>query len=219
MSVTLRAVLLDMDGLLLDTEKVSKWAWQHAAKEHGFTLNDEHYFSLIGRNSAHLEVLIADIFGESFPYEVVRARRYQLIDAKFDLEGVPVKPGSLEVLSWAKSKGIPVAVCTSTRKLRALKLLSEAALLHLVSVVVGGDEVANGKPAPDIYLQGASILNVLPSECAAFEDSEVGLASAIAAKTITFFIPDLKDGGINCKANYVLPNLTEALPHLNKLFS
>jgi len=105
---------------------------------------------------------------------------------------VPVKDGLLALLDFLDGAGIPKAVATSTERTRALRLLELAGVLNRFDAVVCGDEVARGKPCPDIFLTAAARLGCDPSTCMVLEDSESGLRAAHQAGMLPVLIPDLK---------------------------
>jgi HAD superfamily hydrolase (TIGR01509 family) len=106
-------------------------------------------------------------------------------------EGVPVKEGVAELLAWCAEQGRPCAVATSTRTAKAEYKLASTNLRSYFRVVIGGDQVERGKPAPDIYLRAAAALGVVATVCGVFEDSEPGVRAAHAAGAQVVWVPDL----------------------------
>ncbi|MBV8470365.1 MAG: HAD family hydrolase, partial [Burkholderiaceae bacterium] len=112
-------------------------------------------------------------------------------DAIVAREGLVVKPGLRELLDWLDAHAIPRAVATSTRRSRALAKLERAGLWPRIQALVGGDEIARGKPAPDIFLRAAELLGVSTPSCIVLEDSEPGITAALAAGMTPIMVPDL----------------------------
>jgi beta-phosphoglucomutase-like phosphatase (HAD superfamily) len=184
------AVIFDMDGLMLDTEPLYKVAWQAAAAELGHPIDDVSYARLVGRPTEDCERELVGQFGPDFPLNKFRVRWPALWQAEVAIHGIPQKPGLLEFLAFLGGQGLPVAVATSSEADYAAFSLRHAGLEGRFSAVVTGDEVARGKPAPDIYLEAARRLRVSPDACVALEDSEAGIVAANRAGMRALLIPD-----------------------------
>jgi HAD superfamily hydrolase (TIGR01509 family) len=188
--VKVSAVIFDMDGLMLDTERIALSVWRQAAADLGFTLDEELAERMVGRNSATNRIMLQMHFGDQFSYEelsVIADTRYR---ETLDRDGVPRKDGLLELLDVLESRRIPRAVATSTARDLACHKLEQAGVAHYFDVIVGGNEVTHGKPAPDIFLRAAERLGKPPAECVALEDSGPGIQAASSAGMVTILIPD-----------------------------
>ncbi len=181
-----------MDGLMIDTESIYKRAWQNAAAECGYILDDDFYWTLIGQPNPACETAVLERFGLKFPLPEFRVRWSELWQADVENSGIPTKPGLAELLSFLDERQVPTAVATSSDQEYATLSLRMAGLEGRFSQIVTGDQVANGKPAPDIYLESARRLGVSPQDCVAIEDSDAGVLAASAAGMITLMVPDLK---------------------------
>ncbi len=184
------AVIFDMDGLMLDTEPLYKNAWQRASADLGFELDDASYTKLVGRPTGDCEAALQAQFGAEFPLDRFRARWPELWQVQVAEAGIAVKPGLLELLAFLEQCGLPVAVATSSEAEYAEFSLRSAGLGGRFAVVVTGDQIARGKPAPDIYVEAAERLRVKPNRCVALEDSEAGILAASGAGMIALLIPD-----------------------------
>lgn len=184
------AIVFDMDGLMLDTEPLYKSAWQIAAIELGFTLDDPFYATLVGRPTSDCERDLVTQCGVSFPLNRFRLRWQELWRAEVAANGIRLKPGLMEFLAYLDANRIPVAVATSSEKDYAAFSLRHAGLEGRFGVIVSGDEVAHGKPEPHIYAEAARRLRVSPVSCVAFEDSEAGILAASRAGMRAILIPD-----------------------------
>ena len=185
------AVIFDMDGLLLDTERIALVAF-HATCEH-FGLGDETkvFMRCIGTNTA----LGEQVLKEGLQGKVDHLEFAHVWDAKYiqrtSNTPIPLKDGAAELLEHLAAVGVPAAVATSTVSTRAIQKLQDAGILASFKAVVGGDQVKNSKPHPDIYIKAAEVLGVKPGGCLALEDSENGVRSAVSAGMTVIQIPDM----------------------------
>ena len=186
-----RAVLSDMDGLLLDTERVSLECWTKASEETGISFPKEVFIGMIGRSPESSYEHALEQLGPEFPYWELRARKTELVQGYVETKGLPLKAGAFELISSLKKADIPVAVATSTHYELAKSHLTHAGILPLLKGLVGSDLVENGKPAPDLYLAGAKLLGVKPEECVVLEDSPAGCEAGLAAGCAVLAVPDL----------------------------
>jgi beta-phosphoglucomutase len=187
------AVVFDMDGLMLDTEPLYKVAWQAAAAELGYPLDDASYATLVGRTTEDCERELRATFGTAFPLDRFRVLWPRLWQAEVARNGIQHKPGLLEFLAFSEAHGLRMAVATSSEVDYAAFSLRHAGLEGRFEVIVAGDQVARGKPAPDIYLEAARRLQVAPAACVALEDSEAGILAASRAGMCALLIPDWVD--------------------------
>jgi len=184
------AFVFDMDGLLFDTERLSRQALYAAAGELNIPLAEDAFLELIGRRMGDITSRLAVRIGnEALAANLIECseKHYQALLA----QGVPVKDGVVELLTWCADRGRPCAVATSTRTTKAEYKLASANLRSHFCAVIGGDQVEQGKPAPDIYLRAAEALGVTATQCGVFEDSEPGLRAAHAAGAQVVWVPDL----------------------------
>lgn len=196
---------------MIDTERMAQRAWQRAGAEFGFTLPDELYLQAVGRTAKATEALFRAGLGADFPFEVVYARKQHYLYTAIEEEGIPTKTGLSELLDLVERQGIAKAVATSTARVLALKKLTAAKLLHRFDTMVCGDEVTQGKPAPDIFLAAAAKLGVAPTHCLVLEDSSAGIQAAHAAGMRAVWVPDLIQPSpqITPLAHYVAHDLHE----------
>lgn len=193
------AILLDMDGLLLDTEKVAKHAFFHSCKKINFSCSDEEYAQLTGHGSVLRDKLLTSILPKDANITHFNQTWWEHFQEILNDE-VPAKEGALEFLDYVNSRKIKIAVATSSYTQSAETLLTRAKLRSFIGFIVGGDQVRNAKPAPDIYLKAASCVNVSADSCIAFEDSDVGVMAAHAAGIPVIQIPDIKIPSEKCVA-------------------
>jgi beta-phosphoglucomutase-like phosphatase (HAD superfamily) len=188
----IRAVAFDMDGLMLDSEPLYRASWQQVGGQLGFHISDEFYASLLGLTQEDCERALCREFGPGFPAEEFRRRALEVWERVVEASGIPIKRGLVELLDLLDARAVPFAVATSTSHDRARSSLAAAGVSHRVPLLVGGDQVRRGKPAPDLYLAAAAAVGVAPEACLALEDAEAGLEAARAAGMRVVLVPDLK---------------------------
>jgi beta-phosphoglucomutase-like phosphatase (HAD superfamily) len=185
------AVILDLDGLMLDTEVLARAAWQQAAAELGFELTDERYLQLIGRRDDDAEGQLLRWFGSGFPLERFRASARAAWNSLAE-PGIGIKPGLFELLDWIEQRQLPMAVATSSYASSVNRKLGRSGIASRIQCIVSGDQVSAAKPAPDIFIEAARRLGVEQAHCVVLEDSDAGIAAADAAGMRAVMIPDLK---------------------------
>lgn len=204
--MTPRAVLLDMDGTLLDSERVYLATWRAAREAAGLAPDDGLYRRLVGLPGPAAAARVRAAEGGAAAAAIEREWDAR-IAAAFD-DPVPCKAGAVALLEACRAHGIARVVATSTRTPSARRRLEKAGLLALVDAVVGGDAVERGKPAPDIFLEAARRAGAPPGACAAFEDSETGVAAALAAGLAAVVqVPDLSPPARTDDGRIVAPDL------------
>lgn len=207
------AVIFDMDGLMLDTEIIYHHAWQRAAADLGYRLDDNVLHGLIGIRTEECEEVIRTRLGDGFPLHAFRLGWNQHWRAIAETGGIPLKLGLLELLDLLEARQIPKAVATSSTQAEAEYSLTITRLRARFPVVVSGDQVVHGKPAPDIFLAAATALYVDPARCTAFEDSSAGAIAASTAGMRTYIVPDLVQPSAEARARAadVFSSLHQAL--------
>lgn len=187
----LKGAIFDMDGLLIDTEKLYLRYWKQSAADFGYDMRDEHVYAIRSLARKYSIPKLKGFFGEDFPTEEVRAHRTELINAHIAEHGIDLKKGLFELLDYLRDKGVRLAVATATPRERTLKYLEKIGTADRFDAVVCGDMVTSGKPDPEIYLTAARELGLPPENCTAFEDSPNGLKAARAAGCQVIMIPDM----------------------------
>ncbi|MGB7537195.1 MAG: HAD family phosphatase [Anaerolineales bacterium] len=212
----IRAVILDMDGLMLDTEPMSQAGWIQTFHERGLSFREDQFQALIGLNVIDARRMITGWYGADFPFDEVYARKIVAVDEIIARDGIPLKPGLVEFLTAVDSLGLRKAVATSTSRKRAMYKLNLSGVPGTIETLAGGDEAAHGKPAPDLFLLAAQRLGIPPAECLAFEDSDPGVLAARAAGMRVVIIPDRKHPSAEAAAAAwrIIPDLIHAARNL-----
>lgn len=206
----IEAVIFDMDGLMIDTEPIYKRALQKAAGEFGYHLSDDFVFTLIGLPNPACRLAIASHLGPEFPLDQYWKRWPELWRAEAEEHGIPKKTGLDELLACLQEKGTPMAIATSSSRPQTEFSLRVSGVTYPFDHIVTGDQVENGKPAPDIYLEASRRLDVRPERCLVLEDSENGVMAGHSAGMVTIMVPDLKQPSeeVRAAAYGVMESLT-----------
>ena len=186
-----KAVIFDMDGLILDTEKLLVKYWCQAANEAGFPMQREHALNIRSLHRRFAIPYLQGLFGEDFDYVKIRNRRMELMTEALAENGLELKDGVRELLAFLKEQGIPAAIATATDLERTKDYLGRVGIFEQFDRIVCATMVEYGKPKPDIYLYAAQQLGLQPCECMALEDSPNGVRSAASAGCVTVMVPDL----------------------------
>lgn len=187
----INAVIFDMDGVLIDTEKHYYAAWREAARMAGFEFQREHALMLRSCDAQLASKMMKDIFGESFDYFAIRDVRRRLVAERIEKYGLEKKPGIDEILAFLHDKGIKTAVATATPIELTLQHLEKIGVKDRFDRIVSAKQVEHGKPAPDVYLYACEQIGEKPENCIAVEDSPNGIRSAYAAGCRPVMVPDL----------------------------
>ncbi len=183
------AVIFDMDGLMIDSERVSIACWSQAARELQLPFEDGFWLQMVGLGDRDCGQLLLQRI-DADQVAALLARCHDLYEARTQA-GLPLRPGIVELLQLLDEHGIARAVATTTRQPRASRKLAAAGLLRFFEVVVTSGDVAHPKPAPDIYLLAAQRLGKHPTRCLALEDSPAGIRAAVGAGMTAIQVPDL----------------------------
>lgn len=187
----MKAFILDMDGLMFDTERVFIGAWDYAGEKMGLGKAGFMLYRTLGMNTPACEQAWRDEFGAGVDVAAMWAYSKEYMDNYYSKYAVTVKKGLYDLLTYLKRKGYKLAVASSTKREKVEKHLNDTYVRQYFDAVIAGDMVENSKPAPDIYLKAAAALGVKPEECYALEDSRNGLLSAHAAGCKAIMVPDL----------------------------
>lgn len=186
-------IIFDMDGTLIDTEKYYRIFWPMALKEFGYEMTDEQALSMRSLGRPFAPARLREMFGPQLDYAAVRERRKILMEERLDREGIELKPGAMELLTWLKEHHIRAAIATATDLQRTEKYLGMLGIREYFDQVISATMVKEGKPSPDIYLYACEQLCRKPEDCIAVEDSPNGVLSAVRAGCQVVMVPDQTD--------------------------
>ncbi len=192
MNVTaIRTVLFDMDGLLLDSERLSMRALIQAAAELGAVLTEAFCRSTIGSPMDRCAAAVREQEGADFPTGRLIALHTEILDRMVVAGALEMRPGVNALLDTLDDLKLPRAVVTSSNRHRATTHLEHVGVLHRFDLLVTRDDVSRGKPDPEPFLRGAAAFGLPPAACLALEDSHNGVRSAHAAGVPVIMVPDM----------------------------
>lgn len=202
------AVILDMDGLILDTEKTYFQAWRQAANNMGFTLTDTFCQTLTGQPYQKVEQMISKELGTTFQIEKFRSLSSKYWYDHVHANGIEVKHGFNSLMEVFRRFNIPYCLATNSYFDNAVECLQLAGIMDEFAEIVARDQVLNAKPAPDNFLQAAIRLNIAIEKCMVVEDSKVGLQAGKSSGAFVVFIPS---GGVDQHSSgaLILENLAQ----------
>ncbi len=186
-----KAVIFDMDGLLVDSERVTFETLGELSKENGYIMTKEIYVQLLGITNEKAGVLLKEIYGEGFDYQNYFGRLHDEMVKRYDKEGVPVKAGAFELLEQLKKDGKKCIVASSSNAEWVRTTLTLAGLIDKFNDMICGDEVRNAKPDPEIFISACEKMGVDKNEAVVLEDSYNGVLAANNAGIKVLCVPDM----------------------------
>lgn len=215
----IKAVIFDMDGLMINSERVTYDGYVIECGKLGLTMEEEFYKTFLGCPLPDVFQRFYEHYSPSFPMETVLKNVHQYMNDLFEKEGVPVKEGLRDLLNYLKDHDYKTVVATSSTRNRVDKILEQTGLTAYFDASICGDEVEHGKPNPDIFLKACQKVGVLPSEALVLEDSEMGIQAASAAGIPVFCVPDMKypEEQYAALATRIVGSLTDVLQYFQSL--
>ena len=214
----LKAVIFDMDGLMIDSERVTFECYQEVLKDMNLTMDEEFYKTLLGKPTKGIHQRFYDVYENNFPIEDVMKKVHAMMAERFEKEGVPVKNGLVSLLQYLKENSYKTIVATSSNRNRVDKILKQAGITEYFDDSICGDEVTKGKPDPEIFLKACQKLGVSTDEAIVLEDSEAGIQAGSTAGIRVICVPDMKypEKQYEEKAYRILSDLNEVKEFLKK---
>ena len=188
----MQAVIFDMDGTLVDTERVSQAAWRAAARDFGIAIPEDILHAFVGCSIPNAMKMIDAEFSDPDFTARLFDRRHEIFDATWEDE-LELKPGAAEAVAAARATGAAVALATSSVRDRAITSMERLGLMELFDDAVFDEDIEHHKPAPDVYLVAADHLGVEPTRCVTVEDSFNGVRAGAAAGMRTIMVPDYNE--------------------------
>ena len=210
------AMIFDMDGTLLDTERIYQKYWRIAAEELGYKLTDEQFLSLRSLGHQFSPGRFKEMTGDEEAFVKIRTRRKEIMEPYMKSIEIPLKPYVKEALEKLRKAGIKLAIATATNEELTAEYLGRAGLREYFDEIICAVMVKTGKPAPDIYLYACERLGIEPGDAFAVEDAPNGVISASTAGCRTIMIPDLTepDEELRKRLEYRADNLMDAAEYI-----
>jgi beta-phosphoglucomutase len=186
------AVIFDMDGLVLDTETTYFVAWQQAAKAMGYALSEPFCLSLSGLHYKDVELKLIASCGDDFNLRAFNQLSDIYWHEHVNTHGINIKHGFTELLEFIVQQQIPYCLATNSRAVNAYECLEIAGIKDVFSIIITRDDVQHGKPAPDIFLKAAKLLQAPIRRCLVLEDSHAGVVAASRAGAFSVFVPSIE---------------------------
>jgi HAD superfamily hydrolase (TIGR01509 family) len=185
-----RAVVFDMDGLLINSEVVIRDALTATARDMGAELPNDVFTRMVGLTYAASDAVAQAHFGPDFPLGDFNAEVWRRAQAVFEVEDI-LKDGVTEIVDHLQAEGIPRAIATSSSHDTVRRHLAPSGIYARFQTIVARGDYERGKPHPDPFLVAAERLGIPPADCLALEDSHNGVRAAHAAGMMTVMVPDL----------------------------
>ena len=212
----IQGVIFDMDGVLVDTERISFKFWIKSFEKYGYKYSIDTHLSIIGRNNQSIRKILGETFGPEFPLEdICNYKSESMINYLLE-EGTPLKSGVFELLDFLRESNYKIAVATSTHRERAIQRLESVGIKEKFDDMVCGDEIEHSKPNPEIFLKAAKKLGLEPEECIVIEDSPAGVEAGYKGGMKVINVPDMKipDEEMKKHASLICNNLLEVKEYL-----
>ncbi len=186
-----KAIIFDMDGTLFDTEQISKMAWYEIGKKFNYPVTDEFILSLIGKTRESAQPQYRQYMPENFDEDAAYAYRHEVM-LKYKEEHGPLPKCDLKALFEAiKAKGYRIALCSGSSMKSIQYNLNYVDCIDYFEVICDVSMVKKGKPAPDVYLHTAKLLNLDPKDCLVIEDNKNGILSGYDANMDVIMVIDM----------------------------
>ncbi len=210
----IKAVLFDMDGLMIDTESLSTEAFINSAKAQGYNMTKEETLKVLGFTKASIYQFWIDYFqGTNVDGKKLVDDHYEYIENVLYTVGPEKMPYVEELLKYLRENNYKIAVASSSDTADIKNNLEKTKLEKYIDEIASGAEVENGKPAPDVFLLAAERLGVDAKDCLILEDSKAGIKAGKASGAMVFMVPDMFTVDKECEdtADRILTNLGEVI--------
>lgn len=214
----MKAVIFDMDGVIFDSERLSKEVWLEIARERGVEGFSAVYDKIIGVSKAGGKQIVCEAYGSEFPFDEIHAEAAMRKLTKCSNGHYPLKDGIEDLLIFLKDHGYKTGLASSTEEPVVRMHLENSGLNVYFDCIICGNMVIHSKPNPEIFLVACDKLGVLPEESYIIEDSYNGIRAAARAGAFSIMVPDLKEPTEEMKslANLIVKDLYEVKKYIEK---
>ncbi len=216
-----KAVLFDMDGVLIDTERLNLKLMIEASKEFGFDVDPADILSLRSTAPEECAAFYRSKYGDNFDFYEIREARRKTLREYIEKNGLCLKTGVKETLDFLKENNVKTAVVTSTQYDRAANYIKMLKIENMFDIIVSTSLVERGKPYPDVYQYAAEKIGEKPEDCIAVEDSPNGVRSAYDAGCRVVVIPDLTEANEDMRqmGTWILDSMEELIDIVDELIN
>ena len=209
-------IVFDMDGVLLDSERLFFRCWSESVAQLGFPPKGDTFLATLGVSAADTPEIFYASYGRSFPYQACARDMVRRYRAAVKSQGVPIKAGAKALLSMLKEAGCPLALASSNQRDYIQEQLGAVGILPFFDHIVSAEDILHAKPDPMIYRAACEKLHVKPETAYAVEDAPVGVRSAAGAGMQVLMVPDMvqPDEEIRSLATGVFPSLLHVQTYL-----
>ena len=191
MAEKIELLIFDMDGLMIDTERLSQRCWRRVAKKYGYELPQRIFNLISGMDNRKIPLVYKAELGSDFPFDEIKAEVSVIAKQYIETYGVPAKAGLRECLEVVKGLGLRCAVASSTPHARVCEYLTKLGVIDYFELIQSGEDIPRGKPNPDVFLLVCKKTKVDTAHAVVLEDSNNGLKAAAAAGIRSIWIPDV----------------------------
>ena len=215
----MKAVLFDMDGVIIDSENYYMNGTFNWLKEKGFKGDFSEVFRLIGTTIDRTYEILCEMLDYKFSIdEIARFNTDYFTNNPMEYEKI-LNKGVVDLLSDLKEKSIKVALCSSSPRNYIENVLSQCGIYQYFDYIISAEDVKLSKPDPEIYIKASKFLNVIPSECIVIEDSVMGIQAGKSADMEVVALRDKRFGQNQAKADYIFDSFEEISDYLSKKIS
>lgn len=187
----IKGIIFDMDGLMINSEEVTFDGYVISLKKRGHTITRDFYVTTLGKNAKSLKIMYEDKY-PNIDFDEVLREVHEYMANLFEIQGVPLKPGLIQLLSYLKQHNYKIVVATSSARSRVERIFYLAKISQYFDGIVCGDEVSKGKPDPEIFLKALDKTGLDKDKVVILEDSEAGIQAAYRGNIPVICIPDMK---------------------------
>ena len=210
----IKAIIFDLDGVIFDTERLYLEIWKEIFEKYGYKLEDEVYFSVMGKGRKRVKEIYIEKFGRGLKIDEMYIKKDERLNDRIYSDENLLKKGILEILLFLQVNNYKIGLATSAKRDRVERMLNDYNIYKFFDVIVTGEEIKNSKPSPDIYLKVMDKLIVKANNCLVIEDSLAGVEAGLKSGSQVIHIKDLVD--IKNKDVISMKSILELKEYINK---